>query len=122
MSVKVSLRPQVTGGGKKGKKGKKGKGGGTISTDSTSSNGGGVDQSVKFVCDSLVGVYCGTGKEAQNVASTVALYKLAPDSQVYRRFPPVFRDLWLGWMEEDILAREEEQADSLKGRNTFIER
>ena len=120
MSVKVSLRPQATGGGKKGKKGK---GGGTSSTNSTSSSGGtGANQSVKFVCDSLVGVYCGTGKEAQNVASTVALYKLAPDSQVYRRFPPVFRDLWLGWMEEDILAQEEEQAESLKGRNTFIER
>jgi len=39
-------------------------------------------------------------KDAEHFASTKALYELDPNVPLYRLLPPLFRDLWKGWLDE----------------------
>mmetsp|Transcript_5752 Transcript_5752/g.16586 ORF Transcript_5752/g.16586 Transcript_5752/m.16586 type:complete len:1474 (-) Transcript_5752:147-4568(-) len=46
--------------------------------------------------------------DAQHFLSTEALYELNPNLPLYRIFPPVFRDLWKGWVDAIVAEKEAE--------------
>ena len=47
---------------------------------------------------------CATMEEAQNYASTLALYRLNPNKPLYGLLPLPFKELWLEWLEQEAAA------------------
>jgi hypothetical protein len=57
--------------------------------------------------------------DAQQYVATEALYSIMPDLPMYRMFPPVFRDLWKGWISlinESKSLQKREDRDLKEGR------
>ncbi|KAJ3154408.1 ATP-dependent RNA helicase dhx29 [Geranomyces variabilis] len=65
-------------------------------------------------------------REAEELAATAALYKLASNLPLHSRLPPAFKALWLQWVSEDeqkkFLAQEEEGSRRMAFVESFFEK
>ena len=60
--------------------------------------------------------------DVQEYLATQALYALEPSQPLYRRFPPVFRDLWLSWLNAVQQEAIQQKEDDAAARVEKIER
>ncbi|KAK2151742.1 hypothetical protein LSH36_353g09030 [Paralvinella palmiformis] len=67
-------------------------------------------------------IVCENVKEAEHLASTLALYRLCKGQRVYQLLPPPYRDLWLDWQDKDSQLIQEAKAEENKPRDMFIAR
>ncbi|XP_052808970.1 ATP-dependent RNA helicase DHX29-like [Mya arenaria] len=65
-------------------------------------------------------ILCNNVKEAEHLASTLALYNLCKGQSVYQLLPPPFRDVWLEWADQEKQAAQEENSRENKPRDTFL--
>ena len=61
----------------------------------------------------------GSAPSAKNAAAAVAMYFLAPTEQLYKMFPPYFRDMWQAWVTRDKAAAEAEKKQGASKRTAF---
>ncbi|CAD5117121.1 DgyrCDS5930 [Dimorphilus gyrociliatus] len=65
-------------------------------------------------------IVCENVKEAEHLASTLALFQLCGGQRIHQLLPPPYRDIWLEWKkaEEDIVQSGKEQIS--KPRDAFV--
>lgn len=58
---------------------------------------------------------CETSHEAENYVATMALYKYWKDQPIYNLLPPLFRQLWLDWLQNETdLAKELQEKQNVE--------
>ncbi|XP_041377574.1 ATP-dependent RNA helicase DHX29-like [Gigantopelta aegis] len=67
-------------------------------------------------------ILCENVKEAEHLASTLALYHLCKGQSVYTLLPPPYRDIWLEWQDAENAAKKEAKQVENKPRDQFISR
>ncbi|KAL4233237.1 ATP-dependent RNA helicase dhx29 [Mactra antiquata] len=65
-------------------------------------------------------IYCGNIKEAEHLASTLALYHLCKGQSVYQLLPPPYRDVWLEWLDYEKQTQLLEKSKENKPRDQFL--
>ncbi|CAG5133906.1 unnamed protein product, partial [Candidula unifasciata] len=67
-------------------------------------------------------ILCENIKEAEHLASTLALYHLCRGQPVHQLLPPSFRNVWLEWAEEEKKETDDAKEKENKPRDQFISR
>ncbi|KAJ3021902.1 ATP-dependent RNA helicase dhx29 [Thoreauomyces humboldtii] len=60
-------------------------------------------------------------KEAEEFAAMNALYALASDLPLHRSLPPAYREVWLGWVDEEKVSANNEHKALTARRLAFVE-
>ncbi|KAK3593313.1 hypothetical protein CHS0354_031372 [Potamilus streckersoni] len=65
-------------------------------------------------------ILCENVRDAEHLASTLALYHLCKGQSVHQLLPPPYRAVWLEWLEKEKAAQTEEIIKENKPRDQFI--
>ncbi|XP_050404542.1 ATP-dependent RNA helicase dhx29 [Patella vulgata] len=72
------------------------------------------------VLELVPNILCENVKDAEHLASTLALYQLCKGQPIHQVLPPPYRDVWLDWLEADKTKKQDAIDKENKPRDQYI--